>query len=115
MGAKRRRFDLVFWAGAMRIVREIGKPVAQVAWDLGINEYTLHNWVRLHREQSGEGGGGALSDAVREELAQLRRLRPRWPASTPARRPSGRGRRPSMGCDVLKRSVVLWVKDLMNQ
>src|SRR5690606_35055903 len=32
-----------FRAGAVRIVRETGKPVAHVARDLGINEYTLHN------------------------------------------------------------------------
>ena len=28
----------------MRIVRETGKPVAQVARDLGINKGTLGNW-----------------------------------------------------------------------
>lgn len=75
MGVKRRRFDPEFRAGAVRVVRETGKPVAQVARDLGINEYTLHNWVKLDREQGGEGGGGALSDAEREELAELRRLK----------------------------------------
>ena len=29
----------------MRLVRETGKPVAQVARDLGINEGTWGNWV----------------------------------------------------------------------
>ena len=49
MGDKRRRFDPEFREGAVRIVKETGKPVAQVARDLGISPYTLHNWVKLAR------------------------------------------------------------------
>ena len=41
----RRKFDEQFKGGAVRIVRETGKPIAQVAWELGINEGTLGNWV----------------------------------------------------------------------
>jgi transposase-like protein len=39
----RRKFDQEFKEGAVRIVRETGKPVAQVARELGINERTLDN------------------------------------------------------------------------
>jgi transposase len=67
---KRRRFDAEFRAGAVRIVKETGKPVAQVARDLGISPYTLHNWVKLDRER--EGDSGALGESEREDLARLR-------------------------------------------
>ncbi|MEU7881500.1 transposase [Microbispora bryophytorum] len=80
MGETRRRFDPEFPAGAVRIVRETGKSIAQVARDLGINAGTLANWVqmdRLAREQD-TGSSGELAESEREELARLRRQRAEW-------------------------------------
>ena len=41
MAETRRKFDQDFKEGAVRLVRETGRPIAQVAKDLGINEGTL--------------------------------------------------------------------------
>ena len=41
MSESRRKFDEDFKIGAVRIVRESGKPIAQVARELGINAGTL--------------------------------------------------------------------------
>jgi transposase len=93
-----RKFDHDFRQGAVRLVSETGRPIAQVARELGINEGTLGNWcARARRER--EGGDGALSETERAELARLRR------ENTELR----------MQRDVLKRSVALWVNEAMGR
>jgi transposase len=105
VGNTRRRFDQEFREGAVRIVTETGKSVAQVARDLGISHYTLHNWVQADRQQTDPAQGPLVEDE-RVELARLRAEKARW-AKEKAEL--------EMERDVLKRSVVLWVKDAMNQ
>jgi len=41
MAMVRRNFDREFREGAVRIVRETGRPIAQVARELGLHEGTL--------------------------------------------------------------------------
>jgi transposase len=98
MSESRRKFDRDFKEGAVRLVRETGKPIAQVAMDLGIHDGTLGNWVSQDRRRRG-AGNGELGEDERAELARLRKecaeLRLR--------------------CDVLKRSLALWVTGAMGR
>ena len=98
MGEARRKFGKDFREGAVRLVRETGKPITQVARDLGINEGTLGNWVNLDKRRRGDGTD-ALGEDERAELARLRRENAEL----------------AMERDVLKRSVALWVKDAMGR
>ncbi|WP_369393242.1 transposase [Streptomyces sp. CG1] len=68
MAAKRRKSDADFREGAVRIVTETGKSIAQVAKDLGIHETTLASWVSRASRADGAGTAGES-----EELARLRR------------------------------------------
>ncbi len=60
---QRRRFDREFREGAVRIVRETGRPIAQVARELGLNEGTLGRWVNVDRRA--RDGAGPLSESER--------------------------------------------------
>jgi transposase len=46
MPERRRRFSSQFKAEAVQLVIETGKPIAEVARDLGVNDGTLGNWVK---------------------------------------------------------------------
>ncbi|MFD4723238.1 transposase [Streptomyces sp. NPDC058423] len=96
MVEKRRKFDAEFREGAVRIVTETGKTVAEVAKDLGINE-TTPSWVsRARRAGTAPGGGSDELERLRlrRENAQLKRD----------------NKELAMERDVLKRCMVLWVK-----
>jgi transposase len=90
---ERRKYDPEFREGAVTIVRETGKPIAEVARELGIGAGTLGSWVKKDRLARGEA-----SDPARVDAAYVRRLE----------RENAELR---MERDVLKRSVVLWVKE----
>ena len=91
--SERRKYDAEFREGAVTIVRETGKPIAEVARDLGVGAGTLGNWVHKDRMARGDG-----PDHTRVDAAYVRRLE-RELAEVRMER------------DVLKRSVVLWVKE----
>jgi len=77
MAESRRKFDQDFKEGAVRLVRETGRPIAEVARDLGINPGTLGNWVNTDRRRRGEGDG-ALSEDERAERDVLKRSVALW-------------------------------------
>ena len=54
MSERRRKFSPQFKAEAVQMVLETGRPIAEVARDLGINEGTLGNWVNVWRRENPE-------------------------------------------------------------
>ena len=73
MGGKRprRKFSDEFKRDAVEIVRTSGKPIRQVANELGIYDSTLGNWVRQDEINRGEREG--LTSDERERLGELER------------------------------------------
>ena len=78
MSEHRRRFSPQFKAEAVQMVIETGKPIAEVARDLGIHDGTLGNWVNAWRREHPEPEK-ALSPVERARVKELedenRRLR----------------------------------------
>lgn len=68
MAEKRRVFTAEFREGAVRIVTKSGRPVPEVAQDVGIDETTPAS-----RVSRAEPAGNGRSESEAEELARLRR------------------------------------------
>jgi transposase len=75
------------------LVRSTGRPIAQIAQELGTYDSTLGNWVRQDRIDRGEREG--LTSDERARLGQL----------------EAENTRLRMERDLLKRTVAFWVKE----
>ena len=89
----RRQFTAEFKGDAVGLVRTSGRPIAEIARELGIYDSTLGNWVRQDRIDRGDQDGLSTDDRAR--LRELER------ENTKLR----------MERDLLKRTVAFWVKE----
>jgi transposase len=89
----RRQFTPEFKRDAVELVRTSGRPIAQIANELGIYDSTLGNWVRQDAIDRGEREG--LTSDERARLHELERDNTRL----------------RMERDLLKRTVAFWVKE----
>ena len=89
----RRQFTAEFKRDAVQLVRTTGRPIAEIARELGIYDSTLGNWVRQDRINRGEQDGLSTDDRAR--LRELER------ENTKLR----------MERDLLKRTVAFWVTE----
>src|SRR5690242_10778308 len=69
----RRSFTDEFRAGAVSLVQEKGKSMAQVARDLDQTQSTLGRWVEQSRPAKGKSTRGTLTTEDKDELARLRK------------------------------------------
>jgi transposase len=65
----RRKFSLEFKRNAVALLQSSGKPVAQIARELGVHHNVLRSWQEL---VATEKKSGLTTDEI-EELKQLRR------------------------------------------
>jgi transposase-like protein len=79
MPEHRRQFSPQYKAEAVQMVISTGRPVAEVARDLGIHDGTLGNWVNAWRREHPEPDQQSLSPVERARVKELedevRRLR----------------------------------------
>jgi len=71
MGKTRPPYAKEFRTEAVRLVRESGKSLAQIAKDLGVSEPTLRGW----RKQTQLDNGTRSDGLTTEEQLEVRRLR----------------------------------------
>jgi transposase len=69
----RRQFTDAFKLEAVRLIRESGRPVAQVARELGISDTVLYRWRTEQRYVESQGGTRQSVRAEQDELTRLKR------------------------------------------
>src|SRR3954463_7370380 len=69
---QRRSFTDEFKAGAVRLVLDEGKTIAQVAWDLDLTASAVAGWVKQARADRSKGKTG-LTTEERAESVRLRK------------------------------------------
>ena len=69
----RRQFTDAFKSEAARLTRESGRPVAQVARELGISDNVLYRWRTEQRHVESQGRTRLGGRAEQDELTRLRR------------------------------------------
>ena len=89
----RREFTAEFKRDAVALVHATGRPIAQIARELGIYDSTLGNWVRQDAIDRGEREG--LTTQERERLRQL----------------EAENAKLRMERELLKRTVAFWVSE----
>ena len=65
MSQPQRKYDPEFRAGAVRIVRETRRPIAEIARELGIGAGVLGNWVRKDKMSLRVNVGSGVVDGPR--------------------------------------------------
>lgn len=76
--SERRKFSAQFKAEAVQFVIDTGRPIAEVARELQVNEGTLGNWVNIWRRENPEPDPELTPverARVKEMEAEIRRLR----------------------------------------
>jgi transposase len=73
MGRQPRKYTREYKREAIQMMETSGKPVAQIARELGINDNLLYRWRQELGQQGPQKADGDLSAA--ELVAELKRLR----------------------------------------
>ena len=69
----RRQFPDAFKSETVRLTRESGRPVAQVARELGISDNVLYRWRSEQQQVDSQGRTRQTVRAEQDELTRLKR------------------------------------------
>ena len=72
MAIERRKYTKEFKREAVQLMESSGKPIAELARDLGINDNNLYRWRGLYGSQSRTNPNGSVAE-MEAELKRLRR------------------------------------------
>jgi transposase len=74
MSKQQKTYTREFKLEAVRLIKSSGKPISQIARDLGVSETALYNWCKQLAEQGEQAfPGSGHQTAEQEEIRRLKR------------------------------------------
>jgi len=58
---------------AVRLAETSGKPIPEIARDLGVSDSTIHNWSKQFAQQGEQAFPGSGHQTAQEEVRRLKR------------------------------------------
>ena len=69
----KKQYDDAFRRQAVALVESSGRPLSEIAAELGVTHWNLRDWMKMNRRPQGAGAPDAAAQELAREVGRLRK------------------------------------------